>query len=137
MFMDIRERLDEPEIRELLAFAVYDDPDELQRALDEYKMNRELEVYALEEEGDIVGIAGIQMSGGILEIRHIAVEPISRGLGYGRGLILELIEQKRPAEVVAETDDEAVDFYRNIGFTIHSLGERYPGVERFKCTYRV
>jgi hypothetical protein len=27
----------------------------------------------------------------------------------------------------------AVNFYRNIGFEITSLGEKYPGVERFQC----
>ena len=25
-------------------------------------------------------------------------------------------------------------FYRCLGFTVESLGERYPGVERFRCT---
>ena len=34
----------------------------------------------------------------------------------------------------AETDIEAVDFYKKIGFQTVSLGEKYPGVERFKCT---
>jgi hypothetical protein len=37
--------------------------------------------------------------------------------------------------VYAETDEEAADFYRNIGFTVESLGEKYPGIERFKCTF--
>jgi len=37
--------------------------------------------------------------------------------------------------IVAETDHEAVDFYRRYGFFITSLGEKYPGVERFLCQY--
>lgn len=35
----------------------------------------------------------------------------------------------------AETDADAVDFYRRCGFAVESLGERYPGVERFRCTW--
>ena len=31
------------------------------------------------------------------------------------------------------TDDEAVEFYKKIGFQVKSLGEKYPGVERFCC----
>jgi hypothetical protein len=42
-----------------------------------------------------------------------------------------------PVRIVAETDEESVQFYRNIGFIIRSLGEKYPGVERFLCTYEV
>jgi hypothetical protein len=34
----------------------------------------------------------------------------------------------------AETDSDAVGFYRSCGFTVLSLGEVYPGVERFRCT---
>ena len=37
--------------------------------------------------------------------------------------------------IVAETDHEAVDFYRRYVFFITSLGEKYPGVERFLCQY--
>jgi len=39
------------------------------------------------------------------------------------------------SSIVAETDYEAVDFYRRYGFVITSLGEKYPGVERFLCQY--
>ena len=35
----------------------------------------------------------------------------------------------------AETDKDAVDFYRKLGFSVTSLGEKYPGVERFHCEY--
>lgn len=39
--------------------------------------------------------------------------------------------------ISAETDRDAVGFYRKYGFQITSLGEKYPGVERFKCEYAV
>ncbi|WP_239984546.1 hypothetical protein [Lentibacillus sediminis] len=37
--------------------------------------------------------------------------------------------------ISAETDKDAVVFYQNLGFQITSLGEKYPGVERFLCEY--
>ncbi|NYE04281.1 ribosomal protein S18 acetylase RimI-like enzyme [Bacillus niacini] len=37
--------------------------------------------------------------------------------------------------VHAETDSDAVEFYRKYGFKITSLGEKYPGVERLLCEY--
>ncbi|HPH97803.1 MAG TPA: hypothetical protein PKW33_16525 [Anaerolineaceae bacterium] len=40
------------------------------------------------------------------------------------------------AKLSAETDCEAVDFYRRCGFQMESLGEKYPGMERFRCTRR-
>ncbi len=33
--------------------------------------------------------------------------------------------------IVAETDRSALGFYVALGFTMTSLGEKYPGVERF------
>ena len=52
-------------------------------------------------------------------------------------MILEIMTLEKPERVVAETDEEAVDFYRSLGFVVHSLGEQYPGIERFRCVYEV
>ena len=35
--------------------------------------------------------------------------------------------------ITAETDRDAVEFYWSSGFKVTSLGEKYPGVERFLC----
>jgi len=35
----------------------------------------------------------------------------------------------------AETDADAVSFYERCGFAITSLGERFPGIERFRCIW--
>ncbi|PFE51898.1 GNAT family N-acetyltransferase, partial [Bacillus cereus] len=35
--------------------------------------------------------------------------------------------------IEAETDKEAVGFYKKCNFKIESLGEKYPGIERFYC----
>ena len=33
----------------------------------------------------------------------------------------------------AETDQASVGFYQALGFTVESLGEKYPGVKRFRA----
>jgi len=51
-------------------------------------------------------------------------------------MIDELVRREAAAEVTAETDRDAVEFYRKYGFSIRSLGEKYAGVKRFVCTLR-
>lgn len=48
--------------------------------------------------------------------------------------MIQAIQEKRESETLCvETDQEAVGFYQSLGFNIKSLGEKYPGVERFWC----
>jgi len=136
LLIDVKEKLDREDIVELLEYSVFPDPDAVQEAVKSYKENRDLYLYGLESEEEIVGIIGFEIrDGGELIVRHLAVKPDARGLGFGRGLILETILMKQPSKIVAETDEDAVDFYRAIGFEVVSLGEKHPGVERFICTY--
>nr|WP_278044635.1 GNAT family N-acetyltransferase [Paenibacillus solani] len=69
-----------------------------------------------------------------IELKHIAIKSNNRRKGLGKKLIMEFMEENLIRRMEAETDKNAVNFYRKIGFNITSLGEKYPGVERFKCT---
>lgn len=135
MFINVKPRLREAVIRELIELSVFPDPERVEAALKQYEQHPGDELWGYESEGEVVGIIGFRRHGKEIEILHIAVHPELRGAGFGRGMILELVHQEKPDVVKAETDEEAVDFYRNIGFTIESRGEVYPGVERFACTY--
>ena len=48
-------------------------------------------------------------------------------------MILETSSNYNLQEIIAETDKDAVAFYRKVGFKIQSIGEKYPGTERFLC----
>ncbi|EHQ59356.1 GNAT family acetyltransferase [Paenibacillus dendritiformis C454] len=135
MFINVKSRLREAVIRDLIELCVFPDPDKVEAVLKKYEQNPGDELWGYESEGEVVGIIGVRKHGKEIEILHIAVHPKLRGAGFGRGMILELIHQEQPDVVKAETDEEAVDFYRNIGFVIESRGEVYPGVERFTCIY--
>lgn len=65
-------------------------------------------------------------------IDAIGVLESRRGEGLARGIV-EALTQRMPAGVIqAETDSEGAGFYARAGFEVVSLGEKYPGVERFR-----
>lgn len=138
MLINLEARLDDRNIQEIVEYSVYSDSEKLVETIETYKNDPELELYGYEVEGEVIGIIGVRLNvKKELQIEHIAITPDNRGLGYGRGIILEVIELKAPTLITAETDEDSVNFYRNIGFEIESLGEKFYGVERFKCVYPV
>lgn len=138
MLLNIKTYLHKPQVMELLSYAVFPDDQHIKQTIASYEGNEAWQIQGFEDEELLVGLVGYEKNDqGVLTIHHIAVIPENRGKGYGRGMLLELIKQQQPNEIVAETDEEAVDFYRNVGFMIYSLGEVYPGVERFRCVYEV
>ena len=66
-------------------------------------------------------------------IRCIAVASAFRHQQVGRRLLNTSGQRFSLQLIEAETDAEVVGFYRHCGFLITSLGEVYPGVERFHC----
>lgn len=137
MLIDMKSKADDERVLNLLEHAVFPDEEELRRTADAYKSESNKQLYAYTLEDDLIGIIGFTNWNGRIEIHHLAVHPKYRGLGYGRGILLELIALTNPRELYAVTDDDAVDFYRYVGFAINSLGEVYPGRERFQCVYQI
>jgi len=132
----MKSRLHEEALQQLIEMSVFPDPDHVSRTIEQYRTLDEMRIMGYESEGQLVGIVGYRIDEGArMSLRHIAVLPEVRGAGFGRGMILELLHQFNPVSIEAETDEEAVDFYRSIGFRIESIGEKTPGTERFLCTY--
>lgn len=79
-------------------------------------------------------VAGPMPDASTWVVEGLAVSDVFRGRGFGR-LILTELRRSLPEGVrlMAETDAEAVGFYAACGFSTHSLGEVYTGVERFRC----
>ncbi|MCL6603610.1 MAG: GNAT family N-acetyltransferase [Paenibacillus sp.] len=139
MLIDIKHLIGSPEVNELLAYAVIDEPDALQHTSSEYSDQAALKLFGWEEEKLLLGLVGFEETeDGSLEIRHIAVLPENRGKGYARGMILELLSARQPRYLLAETEDEvAANFYRILGFMVYSLGVNGAGIELFRCVYEV
>ncbi|GIP27458.1 N-acetyltransferase [Paenibacillus sp. J23TS9] len=137
MLLNIKSYIRKPEVAELFSYAVFPDDHSVEKTVSEYENNEAWQLYGYEDGELLVGLTGYEKAGSDLILHHIAVIPENRGLGYGRGMILEIMTKEKPEKVIAETDEESVDFYRNLGFVVNSLGEQYPGVERFRCVYEV
>ncbi len=135
--IDIRSRLDSAEVRELINAFGY--PSGIcdtmtEQILLEYKENPDQPFLGMEVEDRLTALIGLRRLGSTdAVIRHIVVHPDSRGHGLGRDMIRNVCRMLSLTGLTAETDREAVGFYRKIGFRIRSLGEKYPGVERFDC----
>ena len=137
MFISLQDRLEDPIVQELIEYATLPEQEYVLAALKEYKEQDSMTLYGFEDEEQLVALIGIEKKNQEVQIKHLAVLPENRLKGYGRGIISEMISIVKPEVVTAETDEEAVDFYRNIGFIVYSLGEKYPGVERFRCVFEI
>jgi N-acetylglutamate synthase-like GNAT family acetyltransferase len=136
---DMLSYLDAPAVRELLASTMGNPtPEQLDQVCTQYRTNPSYHLLGYQRKGMIIGCIGLQLSfPGSAIIRAIAVALTYRGQGIGSRLLRQSIETFSLAQLVAETDCDAVEFYRTCGFTISSLGEKYPGTERFLCSWMV
>lgn len=91
--------------------------------------------YALLEDSKPQAIIGISLreESRSATILHIAVDDHLRTRGIGRRMIDEIINRHQLDSIQAQTDQDSIDFYRTCGFSVTSLGELYPGIERFLC----
>lgn len=123
------------QLKQLLSYSVGSATDEkLSNILEQVYLQGNSKLYLfIDNNGSASGFIGLRGEGASAEILHIAVDEHKRNCGIGRRIIDDLIELENLTELTAETDHDAVEFYRRYGFEIQSLGEKYPGVERFHC----
>lgn len=69
-----------------------------------------------------------------VEITHVAVQRRFRHQYLGTQMLSFLAVMHKTARLIAYTDDDAVGFYRRVGYQVESLGELYPGRTRYCCT---
>ncbi|NWL86490.1 N-acetyltransferase [Paenibacillus sp. 79R4] len=132
--LNLKTYRDRNELRSLLAECMWPDDERISRELDRYLMDDSRGLYGAVIHQRLVGLIGIvPCSEEVVELKHIAINPQYRRHGLGTKLIYEYRQSYHPVKIIAETDRDAVGFYSKVGFEIHSLGEKYPGVERFQC----
>jgi CubicO group peptidase (beta-lactamase class C family) len=142
--LDLRARLDEPTIRALFEILARCDDGDVERIADRYRDPKaQLLGLVVERSWEAQGIAvgtpvaciGLEPRGDRSEamITALAVLPDWRRRGFARALIFGACQHLGLGAVEAETDTDAVVFYRAAGFSVRSLGEQHPGVERFRC----
>lgn len=134
--LEINSGIMEPSLRTLLSYAT--SSAKVDEAYEKYLSLSHFKLYGMAEGNEFFACIGIEfLEKGCCVLRHIAVDPETRGKNIGSEMIDFICRFHLLHQVIAETDQHAVEFYRKYGFSISSLGEKYPGVERFRCVYQV
>jgi ribosomal protein S18 acetylase RimI-like enzyme len=134
-FRDMKNQFDNPDIIKLLSYSVYECS--LERAAlkaQSYKRSKTGGLYGWVENGDILGVCGFFIHPNKVEINSISVAENARKRGVSRAMITALREKYRIL-IEAETDDDAVDFYRKCGFETAAIFKQYGDekIRRWNC----
>ena len=117
--MNVKASLFDPEILTLLKPSVYDPtPERLKRRAEKYSADEKINVYVCKICGVYAGIVVFKTENGTAEILDIAVKPQYRKKGIGQSLIDFIFNQFPIDTIIAETDDEVIEFYKRCGFAI-------------------
>lgn len=126
--------VDEVGVVDLLALAAGGNPLQLRETVQRYREDPAITLLAARENNVAIGIAGYTVGDSAITLLHIATAPAARQCGVGRRLLVA-VRRATPTTLplIAETDTDSVGFYTSTGFTVSSLGDKYPGVERFRA----
>ncbi|MEK3668766.1 GNAT family N-acetyltransferase [Paenibacillus sp. FSL R10-2771] len=137
MLISLKNYWDSDAVKSLLAECMWTDDQRVNEELKRYLAAEGCELFGCFINGELAGITGISCAAAHeVEIRHLAVQKNWRGRTIGSNMIAEIAGWEQVEVLRAETDQDAVGFYSKAGFEIHSLGAKYPGVERFECVLR-
>ena len=116
---DIKENITKIDILQLLAQSVYNPTEErlLNRAK-KYQEDENANIYAYKEQGRYKGIVIFKIINNSATILDIAIKPEHQGQGIGSILIDFIFDQFEVDNITAETDDDAIGFYKKYGFTV-------------------
>ena len=104
--------------------------------VDQYLNDNSVKIFACFEEDKILGVmVGSFIEQKKIEIIGIAVDASVRGKGVASYMINQVVNNYGLLSIYAETDNDAVGFYRNVGFSIVEFSETYGNetVIRYKC----
>lgn len=119
----------------LLREAMGEGSPEFRQWLARYQTDTRYRLYGLRKQALVIGLLGVHCSKRrSVEISHIAVDRRYRRQHLGAEMIGLLTLMCRRHRLIAYTDDDAVGFYRKMGFDVECLGEVYPGRVRYCCT---
>ncbi len=100
-----------------------------------YQYDSRYRLYGIRGGVRVIGLVGcFREAPRCVEIGHIAVERRSRCQYLGTRMLGLIAIMYKDTDIIAYTDEDAVGFYRRVGYQIESQGELYPGRTRYRCT---
>ena len=98
--------------------------------------DKDVYVFGFVNENKIKGIVAIKQNNDVnAEIIGIAVDSSCRKQGIGRQLVNYAVDNLNISVLFAETDDDAISFYRQCGFQTEEFYKSYKNgiFKRYKC----
>ncbi len=133
---DVKDRLFRDDVLPLLAPSVYNPtPERLQARAEKYSSDPDVRVYAYKD-SEYKGIVVLGLGHNVATILDIAVSPDFRGQGIGNRLVDYVKDKINPEKIIAETDDDAVLFYKKYGFKATPIKTDYDCI-RYSCILEV
>lgn len=130
---DVKEKLSDSAILHLLAPSVFNPtPERLLSRAEKYQADDTVKVYAYSKNGEYKGIIAFKIKEQTAEILGIAVNPEYQGKGIGSRLINYIFSQFAVNKVTAETDDDAIGFYKKYGFAVADINNKCD-TKRYVC----
>ena len=130
---DVKEKLSDSAILHLLAPSVFNPtPERLLIRAKKYQADDKSKVYAYSENGEYKGIIVFKIKEQTAEIMDIAVKPEYQGNGIGSMLIDYIFSKFAVSKITAETDDDAIGFYKKYGFTVADTKVEFD-TKRYVC----
>ena len=110
--------------------------EKFQKKTDQFATDDSIKIFACFHQGKVAGIIVVSFTGQHkIEIVGIAVDVPFRNKGIGSYMINCLIDDYSVKSIFAETDKDAVEFYKKNNFEIEEFAENYDGetIIRYKC----
>lgn len=109
--------------------------DNYKKSMKLFLSNEFVNIYICETEKKKVGMLVIDKTASVSEIVGIAVSKECRRHGIGKQMIFEIMELEHLELIKAQTDEDAIGFYRNCGFSEQKSVIEYPNgcVTRYDC----
>ena len=114
-----------------------------QASFEEYKERMDcfvadpyVKIFVCELNGKKAGMLVLHEGSTVPEIIGIAVSKNQRHQGIGKQMIQKVMESEKLERIKAQTDDDAIGFYRSLGFNTEKVMKKYPdGISvRYNCS---
>lgn len=132
---DVKDELTNEDILELLAPSVFNPtPERLLSRAEKYQADDKVKAYAYSDNGEYKGIIVFKIKEQTAEILDIAVKSEYQGKGIGSMLIDYIFSKFAVSKITAETDYDAIGFYKKYGFTVTDTKVNHD-TKRYVCEY--
>jgi ribosomal protein S18 acetylase RimI-like enzyme len=117
----------------ILAASTYEGtPERGRTVVEEARSDPKSELYGLFVDGELAGAYVLRKATMMNEISNLAIAPEHRRRGHGRMCLFDALLRSGKRPLVVETDDDALGFYRAVGFKMVGKRKHPSGATRYR-----